>query len=80
MGITYDQAMKLRVGDIIHTTADGWPACDDAKSNRWKVNGKVKVWKTRPGHFRIPVKFGLRSYDYIDQDTENVHLESECPA
>lgn len=23
-------------------------------------NGKTKTWKTRPGHFQIPVKRGLR--------------------
>jgi hypothetical protein len=29
-------------------------------------NGKTKTWKTRPGEFRIPVKYGLYEYFYID--------------
>lgn len=28
-------------------------------------NGKTKVWKTRPGEFRIPVKYGLKGTGYI---------------
>lgn len=39
----------------------------------WRVrrNGKTKIWRTRPGHFEIPVKAGLRSYGYIRHD--NLH-------
>lgn len=29
-------------------------------------NGRTATWKTRPGHFRIPVKYGLRDCFYID--------------
>lgn len=32
-------------------------------------NGATKTWKTRPGEFRIPVKYGLYEYFYItDKD------------
>jgi len=32
-------------------------------------NGQTKTWKTRPGEFRIPVKYGFREYFYItDKD------------
>ena len=34
-------------------------------------NGATKTWKTRPSDFRIPVKAGLKSYGYIDQDNLN---------
>lgn len=40
--------------------ADGTPV-------RARLNGKVKLWKTRP-EFRIPVKHGLRNCFYITQD------------
>lgn len=30
-------------------------------------NGKTKVWKTRPDDFKIPVKYGMYDYFYIDQ-------------
>lgn len=29
-------------------------------------NGKTQTWKTRPGLFRIPVKYGLYEYGQID--------------
>jgi len=30
-------------------------------------NGKTQVWKTRPNDFKIPVKYGLHEYGYINQ-------------
>jgi hypothetical protein len=41
-----------------------------------RVNGKAKMWKTRPGHFQIPVKRGLREYGYITHEiAENWTVE-----
>lgn len=31
-------------------------------------NGATKVWKTRPEEFKIPVKYGMYNYFYIDQN------------
>lgn len=46
----------------------------------WRRNGATKTWKTRPGEFRIPVKYGMYSYDYIDEYTaRRFHVESDCP-
>jgi hypothetical protein len=63
--ITLEQAKNLRIGQIVYhinnKNADGTP-------QRWKVNGKVKTWKRNPNRVQIPVKHGLRDYDYI---TEN---------
>lgn len=39
------------------------------KIERWRRNGKNKLWKTRPNDFHIPIKHGLRWYSYINQDT-----------
>lgn len=41
-----------------------------SNGNCWKArrNGKTQTWKTRPDHFRIPIKMGLKSYGQIDQD------------
>lgn len=44
-----------------HKNADGTPL-------RVRVSGKLKLWVTRPEHFRIPVKYGLRTSFYITQD------------
>lgn len=38
---------------------------------RARRNGRTQTWKTRPSHFRIPIKFGLRGYDAIDHDNMN---------
>ena len=56
------------------------PACTEKRVERWRTNGAVKLWKTRPSEFRLPVKFGLRGYSYItDLNADDFHLASECP-
>ncbi|MDE2102240.1 MAG: hypothetical protein KGL39_33650 [Patescibacteria group bacterium] len=42
--------------------ADGTPM-------RVRRNGKTQTWKTRPGEFRIPVKYGLYEYGEINHNT-----------
>lgn len=44
----------------------------DGSHVRWRINGKMKTWKTRPDDYKIPVKHGLRDYGYITP--KNVHL------
>lgn len=71
MAITLEQAKSLRRGDILHhvrnRNADGTP-------QRWRVNGKVQTWKRSPERVRVPVKYGLRSYDYVRET--DLHLVS----
>jgi hypothetical protein len=63
--ITKDIAMKLTHGTILHhvteKNADGTPV-------RVRITGQCKTWKTRPNDFRIPWKYGLYCYGYVDQD------------
>ena len=60
--ITKSQALTENHFEMIHrNNADGSPV-------RWRRNGATKIWKTRPDEFRIPVKYGLYQYGYIDQD------------
>lgn len=42
----------------------------DSKGNsiRCRVNGKLKLWSSRPWDFRLPVKYGLRDCFYITPD------------
>ena len=40
------------------SNADGTPA-------RCRKSGALKTWKTRPGQFRQPVKYGLRTSFYM---------------
>jgi len=43
-------------------------------------NGQVKLWKTRPMEFSLPVKRGLYDYGYItDSDNERFHADVDCP-
>jgi hypothetical protein len=44
---------------------------------RVRKNGSVKLWKREPNKFRVPVKYGLRDYFYIDN--HNAHEWSTKP-
>lgn len=46
-------------------------AMTNGKWWRLRRNGATKTWKTRPGHFKIPVKAGLRSCAYITHENMN---------
>jgi hypothetical protein len=62
--MTIHDAVHAQVGDIMlhtkHTNADGSPV-------RFKVTGKVKLWKRTPEKFRLPVKHGIYVHGYIDE-------------
>ena len=74
--ITIEQAKNLKHGDILHHNIH---RNSDGSCQRWKVNGVVKRWKREPDRIQIPVKHGLRSYDYIrNEHLGIVHLEYDC--
>ncbi len=64
MCLSLAKAKTLQPGDVlfhkVNKNADG-------SMQRWKVNGKVKVWKSRPDQVRIPVKNGLYNYGYVTE-------------
>ena len=64
--ITLIQAKSLNYGDVLHhtshTNADGTP-------QRWRVIGHPKTWKRTPSKVKVPIKHGLRSFDYITEDS-----------
>ena len=73
--ISLEQAKALKPGQLLfHTTntrADGSP-------ERWRVNGKVRTWKTRPDEVRVPLKHGLYDYDYLTHtDLDSLALTEE---
>jgi hypothetical protein len=37
----------------------------DGTAKRCRVNGKLKVWKTRPSDWQLPVKHGLWDFFYL---------------
>jgi hypothetical protein len=65
MGITKsiatDSAYRQTFYHVTARNADG-------SAIRARVNGRCKTWKTRPTHFRLPVKYGLRHCFYITHD------------
>lgn len=70
--MTHAQATTLRHGDIVHanfaTNVDGTP-------QRWRVTGKVQLWKRSPQRIRVPLKHGLYTYGAITEHTlENFNL------
>jgi len=85
--ITFDQAIQLKHGQRVHDIHYG--GCTKIIEKRgavtkhireWRVNGKVKTWKTKPGKFQIPLKFGLYDYAYLtDDNAKYFHLPDDCP-
>lgn len=41
------------------------------KQIRVKANGKCKTWKTRPGEFRLPVRYDWYTFGYITHENAN---------
>ena len=70
--ITKEIALTLRHGQILHhktlKNADKTPM-------RVRVTGKVKTWVTRPVDFRIPVKYGMYEYGYVERSSDRNNAE-----
>lgn len=71
--ITMEQALTSREFHENHEAGE--------KIYRWRRNGATQTWKTRPTEFRIPVKYGMYSYDNIThRDADRVHAVEDCPS
>jgi hypothetical protein len=81
MSINKDQAVSADVfhyGECARTVGPRGGVTESVE--QWRRNGQTKVWKTRPAEFRVPVKFGMRSYTHIDQGNAHLfHAEADCP-
>jgi hypothetical protein len=42
-----------------------------------RSNGAVKTWKTRPGQFRAPFKYGLYEYFYVTPENARFFFTTE---
>lgn len=65
--MTLDEAKQLKPGEILL----------DQNGARWKVNGKVKTWKTDPSRIRVPLKHGL--YSYCALEDPDFDTSGKCP-
>ena len=46
----------------------------------YRSGGRCQTWKTRPAEFRLPVKFGLRTWaEVTHSNAAEWHVASECP-
>lgn len=61
--LTYQSALTAH--DFWHRTAT---YKDGIRPIEVRRNGRTKTWVTRPGEFRIPVKYGFRECFYITQN------------
>lgn len=66
--------------DEIETALDNGRLEVAVTGGRWwtaRRNGQTQTWKTRPGHFSIPIKAGFRScarIDHTDQDSNTFRI------
>jgi hypothetical protein len=60
MMITLEEAKNLQYGDILLTP----------NGKRWKVSGKVQLWKrsSNAHRIRVPLKHGLYAHDALTED------------
>lgn len=81
--LTLEQAVALQLGQVVYhrylTNADGTPQV-------WRVNGKVKTWKTRPNNIRVPLargmyqKYALYPHNLCDfslTSVEDTHIDGD---
>lgn len=61
---------SLKYGDIVYIKSS---FCNHFL--RVRINGKPKLWKTRPDYVEVPYKYGLYEYGYITQ-SDTVKVES----
>ena len=63
--MTVDEAQNLPSGtSIMFLDRNG-----DVRDCR--VSGKPKTWKTRPGHVRVPIKYGMYENTYAESYGES---------
>lgn len=67
--MTLEEAKNVAIGDILYHI---YNRNVDNTPQRWKVNGMVKRWKRDKDRIKIPIKFGLFTFDYIENDS--LHL------
>jgi hypothetical protein len=82
--MTFEQAKALQYRQEVHcgecVTRIGPRGGSKTKTETWRVNGQVKLWKTRPEEIEVPVKYGFNGpYTYIRaSNLDQWHLASEC--
>lgn len=63
--MTFEQAKNLKVGDIL---THNYLKNKDGTPQRWKVNGKIKLFKKDPTRIEIPIKRRLFEFARLNQN------------
>lgn len=82
MAITFDQAVTEREfhkNGGCHRSIGPRGGVTETREV-WRRNGATKTWKRTPGKLSLPLKWGMRSYDSVNEsELHLLHLPSECP-
>lgn len=60
------------IADLQNLNLTFWHRCilnSDGTPARCRANGNLKLWKTRPEDFSLPVKYGLKTCFYLNPVT-----------
>jgi hypothetical protein len=81
--ITLEQAKALTWRDELHCgpciIRTGTRGGQSLTQERWRVNGKIQLWKTRPDEFSLPIKHGLKTCYYLThRNAADFHLSADC--
>ncbi len=72
-----EQAKQLSYHQVLHFQEV--PSFQVSKCKRWRVNGKIKLWKRSPERIQIPLIHGLQRHGYLtEKNVELFHLEISC--
>lgn len=69
--MTLTEAKKLKPGDILLTVGKKYTNYDGSPQ-KWKVTGRVKLWKKDQKRLLVPLKRGL--YNFFNLTENSLHI------
>ena len=69
--ITKSQAVDLGLNHIGRRVYSPYYKNKNGTYTDIKINGKCKIWKSKPLEFRLPIKIGFRDHGYITEDNSH---------
>lgn len=75
--INKEIALSLALGTVLYRSNE---QNLDNTPQRWKVNGRCRVWKREPMFFELPIKRGAYQFDYVNPGNARFFHPSELEA
>jgi hypothetical protein len=74
--------INFHYGECVRTTGPRGGITESVE--KWRVNGALKTWVTRPGEFSLPIKYGMGygrgQHGYIThENARHWHVADDCP-